>query len=594
VRTWLTRPGLVLLLLATAVAAVTSGSHASTRHEAGYAYGTHTRQGIDAYWYDADTPRPALLLLHGGYYNSGSKTDWAGTARYFADQGFAVFSADYRYNTDVAWPGPRDDAIAAVNWIKAHAEEFDADAAHVAVLGSQAGGQLATTLATYGAGRARVDAAVGLSPVNSPYRAWTQAPTTSATAARRKVRDETVILHRCYPDKADTDCWARWIDSVAKDHASGADDAPMYLIHSSGDTIPAVHSTDLRDAETAKGMNPADITVKTVTGSDSGGPLLTTSTKTTVLAWLKARTQTTTPPPPAGTDPAISPAKSAPTTAEDDPVAKPPAGENTLRAAAQPALSTGTYSYGTDPQQKLDAYYAHTTTKQPALVIIHGGYWYENDRTSWSAGAKWYAERGYAVFSIDYRFNSRSGWTAQRTDALNAIAWVRAHAAQFTVNPNRVLVLGSSAGGHLAASIGTYGTGTHYVRGVVALSPVASPYRAYNDGQKSGASASKKKLRDNSTLLTRCYPTKTDTACWNRWADSVVKTHASTGDAPMLLFHSHGDFVPSAHSSDLCTALKAKKVSCTLTVVSGSGHGGAILNITGIHTKILTWLQAHD
>ncbi|GLY87483.1 alpha/beta hydrolase [Actinoallomurus iriomotensis] len=599
-RRWLTRPGLVLLAVATAVAAITSGSHAATRHEATYAYGSATRQGIDAYWYDSSTPLPALLILHGGYFNSGSKTDWASTARYFADHGFAVFSADYRYNTDAAWPGPRDDALAAVAWIKTHAGDFDADPAHVAVLGSQAGGHLATSLATYGAGRDHVDAAVGLSPINSPYRAWTQAPTTSATATRRKIRDETVILNRCYPDSADTDCWNRWTDSVAKTHASGADDAPLYLVHSSGDPIPAAHSTDLRDAETAKGANPADITVDVTSGSSSGGPLLTTTLKNAIVIWLKARTHTTTPPPQDTGNPPPQDTPTPRTTArpittapyKDDPVPPPPADENPLRSAAV-TVTTGTYSYGTDPKQQLDAYYI-PGTKQPALVIIHGGYWYEDDKSSWVATSQWYAERGYAVFSINYRLNAQTGWTAQRTDALNAIAWVKAHATQFSTDPNRVLLLGSSAGGQIATAVGTYGTGTKYVRGVVALSPVASPYRAYTDGQKSGASTSKQKLRDNSTLLARCYPTKTDTTCWNRWTDAVVKNHASTSDAPMYLLHSQGDFVPSTHSSDLCTALKAKSVSCTLTVVTGSGHASAILKVDGIHTKILNWLQAHD
>jgi acetyl esterase/lipase len=591
VRSWLTRPGLVLVVLATAFAAVISGSHAATRHEATYAYGTQTRQGVDAYWYDAGARQPALLILHGGYFDSGGKGDWANTARYFADHGFAVFSADYRWNTDVAWPGPRDDAIAAVEWIKAHAAQFHADPSHVAVLGSQAGGQLATALATYGAGRGRVDGAVGLSPVNSPYRAWTQAPTSSATAARRKLRDETVILNRCHPDKNDTTCWDRWSDSAVKHHASGADDAPMYLIHSSGDTVPAAHSTDLRDAEVAKGMNAADITVQTVSGSDSGGPLLTTGMKTKVLAWLKARTQTATPPP--AQAPAATASTGPRTTApyEDDPVLPaPPSG------GVQPAdvtLATGTYAYGTDPAQRLDAYYL-PARKQPALVIIHGGYWYGGDKTDWAKTAQWYAERGYAVFSINYRLNGQIGWTAQRTDALAAIAWIKAHAADFDTDPRRVLLLGSSSGGHIATSVGTYGTGTNYVRGVVALSPVASPYRAYNDGQKSGAGAAEQKLRDTSTLLTRCHPTATDTACWNRWTDVVVKTHVSSGDAPMFLLHSQGDFVPSAHSADLCTALKAKNVACTLTVVPGSGHGGAILDTSGIHTKILNWLRAHD
>jgi acetyl esterase/lipase len=169
----------------------------------------------------------------------------------------------------------------------------------------------------------------------------------------------------------------------------------------------------------------------------------------------------------------------------------------------------------------LDAYHI-PGTKQPALVIIHGGYWYQDDKSSCVATSQWYAERGYAVFSLNYRLNAQSGWTAQRTDALNAIAWVKARAAQFSTDPNRVLLLGSSAGGQIATAVGTYGTGTIYVRGVVTLSPVASPYRAYGDGHESGTSTSKQKLRGKSTLLARCYPIKTDTPCWNRWTDAVV------------------------------------------------------------------------
>ncbi|WP_141962437.1 alpha/beta hydrolase [Actinoallomurus bryophytorum] len=582
----------MVLLLIAVVAVVTSGSHAANRHEATYSYGTQVRQGIDAYWYDADTPHPALLILHGGYYDSGSKSDWTSTARYFADHGFAVFAADYRYDTDAEWPGPRDDAIAAAGWIKDHAEQFDADPTHLAVLGSQAGGQLATALATYGAGRTRVDAAVGLSPINSPYRAWTQAPTGSATAAQRKIRDETVVLNRCYPDKTDTTCWRRWTDSIAGQHASGADDAPMYLIHSTGDTIPAVHSTDLRAAELARGMDPADITVQTLGGSGSGGPLLTAAVKARILIWLRDRAQGIAPPAPRTPRRALGTAAQAPVH-HDDHVPVPPATEG-LRALTAGTLTADTFPYGTDPKQQLDAYYAPTTARRPALVIIHGGYWYEDDKSSWASTALWYAERGYAVFSINYRLNTTAVWPAQRDDALSAISWIKGHATTFDIDPDRVMLLGSSAGGQIAASVGTYGTGTSRVRGVVALSPVASPYRSYKDGDKAGATASERKLRDNSTLLAGCHPTTADAACWSRWTDSVVKNHVSRGDAPMFLLHSKGDFVPSTHSADLCAALKDKKVGCTLDVVGGDGHAGALLKTAGVHAKILTWLQTHD
>jgi acetyl esterase/lipase len=596
VRGWLPRHGLALLVLAASVAAITAGSGggsgADTRHEASYAHATMTRQGVDAYWHSAGTPQPALLLLHGGFFGSGGRTDWTGAARYFADHGFAVFSADYRRGADAAWPGPRDDAVAAVEWIRAHAGAFDADAAHVSVLGSQAGGQLATMLATYGAGRARVDAAVGLSPIDSPYRAWAQAPTAGATAARRVLRDETVILHRCHPDRADTGCWARWTDSSAAEHASGADDAPMYLVHSSGDTVPAVQSTDLRDAEVAKGMNAADITVRTVPGGDSGGALLTTGLRAAILTWLKARAQATGT---ARTRTSRDAAGPAGVATVSPPTLNPraaPTTPTTTPATGMPM--TGTYAYGTDPQQRLDAYYIPTGERQPVLVIIHGGYWYENDKSGWAANARWFARRGYAVFSIDYRLDGRFGWAAQRTDALDAIAWIKEHAAGFTADPHRVLLLGSSSGGQIATAVGTYGTGARYVRGVVALSPVNSPYRAYEDGQVAGATAAEQKLRDNTTLLNRCPPASADPSCRHRWVDSDVKNHAGAGDAPMYLLHSRGDFVPAGHSTGLCTALKAKKVGCTLTVVPGSAHGGAILDADGIRTRILSWLRAHD
>jgi acetyl esterase/lipase len=572
--------------------AITPGSHAAARHEAGHAYAAGVRHAIDAYWYDTAVPRPALLILHGGHWSSGGRGEWAGTARYFADHGFAVFAADYRYGADAAWPAPRDDAFAALGWIRAHASRFHADPAHVVVLGSQAGGQLATALATYGAGRARIDAAAGLSPIASPYRAWAQAPTSAATAIRREIRDEAVVLHRCHPDVRDLPCWARWTDSAARSHATGPDDAPMLLVHSAADPVPAAHSYALRDAEIARGAAPADVTVRTVPGGGSGGALLTGPVRAQVLGWLRARTRTARPPMPSPVPPvpraAHGPAARRPI--EDGPVPPPPAG-SLRRAGGTPVA--GTYAYGPDPAQRLDAYFVPGLAR-PALVIVHGGYWYEEDKYGWATTARWYARHGFAVFAVDYRLDDRAGWTAQRTDVLSAVAWIRAHAAAVGADPYRIMLLGSSSGGQIAAAAGTYGAGGRLVRGVVALSPVASPYRAYVDGQRPGAGASQWKLRDNATLLARCSPERSDRSCRHRWSDAVVKNHASEGDAPMFLLHSQDDFVPAAHSAALCAALRAARVDCALGVVPGHGHGSALLRTPGVHTAILAWLRAHE
>lgn len=166
------------------------------------------------------------------------------------------------------------------------------------VLGSSAGGQIATSLATYGSGGDRIKGVVALSPVASPYRAWNDGNRDDSTAKERKVRDNATVLARCFPDPADTDaslhasCWDTWKDMVVKNRASGADDAPMYLVHSEGDFVPVQHSLDLEAAEEVGHDMPADgVTVETVTGSAAhgGGLLDTAGMPEKVLTWIKAR-----------------------------------------------------------------------------------------------------------------------------------------------------------------------------------------------------------------------------------------------------------------------------------------------------------------
>jgi dipeptidyl aminopeptidase/acylaminoacyl peptidase len=95
-------------------------------------------------------------------------------------------------------------------------------------------------------------------------------------------------------------------------------------------------------------------------------------------------------------------------------------------------------------------------------------------------------------------------------------------------------------------------------------------------------------------LLARCTPYESDAACWDRWVDIVTFNHLTTTDAPAYLIHSSGDFVPATHSTELCSKMKAKGLSCTTVTVSGSGHGLALLSVSGVRTNLLKWLQAHD
>ncbi|WP_328506267.1 alpha/beta hydrolase [Streptomyces sp. NBC_00391] len=291
---------LCVAAIATLVLSDTRDIAAADRNEATYSYGSHSRQTLDAYWNTAgeerDGEQPGVVILHGGHWYED--TGWATWSRAFADAGYAVFDVDHRLNFDAPWPAQRTDALSALDWIRDHAADFDLDPHRLVLLGSSSGGQIATTVATYRSGASRVDGVVALSPVNSPYRAWQDGNDAGASDRQRKLRDNAAILARCYPDPADNDtsthpgCRDTWDDMAATSRASGADDAPMYLLHSQGDFVPVRHSLDLEAAEeTDHNMPPNGVTVERVAGSSHGAALLDVpGVADRVLSWISERT----------------------------------------------------------------------------------------------------------------------------------------------------------------------------------------------------------------------------------------------------------------------------------------------------------------
>ena len=97
--------------------------------------------------------------------------------------------------------------------------------------------------------------------------------------------------------------------------------------------------------------------------------------------------------------------------------------------------------------------YLPATQNAPLIVWVHGG--------AWRAGSKDFmpltalVESGYAVASIDYRLSTVAKFPALIHDCKGAIRWLRAHAGEYSYNADRICIAGNSAGGHLAALIGT-------------------------------------------------------------------------------------------------------------------------------------------
>jgi acetyl esterase/lipase len=99
---------------------------------------------------------------------------------------------------------------------------------------------------------------------------------------------------------------------------------------------------------------------------------------------------------------------------------------------------------------------------RPAVVVIHGGGWSDGDRLDMAVAARELAGAGYVAFAISYRlfnaFLKFNVWPTQLDDVQRAVRWVRAHAADYGLDPERVAAYGYSAGAHLAAMLGVRDT----------------------------------------------------------------------------------------------------------------------------------------
>ena len=94
---------------------------------------------------------------------------------------------------------------------------------------------------------------------------------------------------------------------------------------------------------------------------------------------------------------------------------------------------------------------------RPAIVVIHGGGWIEGDKSSFSVFKNRppgniieFARLGFVAMTINYRLSREAPFPAALDDCRTAVRWLRAHAREYQVDPERIGAWGNSAGGHLA------------------------------------------------------------------------------------------------------------------------------------------------
>ena len=103
----------------------------------------------------------------------------------------------------------------------------------------------------------------------------------------------------------------------------------------------------------------------------------------------------------------------------------------------------------------LDAYTPAGVGPFPAVLMFHGGGWKNGDKTEFNKSIANYLGEGIACFPVDYRLSDEAPYPAAVEDCVAAVRWVRQHAAEFKVNPDRIAAMGGSSGGHLALMVAT-------------------------------------------------------------------------------------------------------------------------------------------
>ena len=214
----------------------------------------------------------------------------------------------------------------------------------------------------------------------------------------------------------------------------------------------------------------------------------------------------------------------------------------------------------------------------PLLIWVHGGGWMNGSKDNCLPLRQGFAQRGFAVASINYRLSSHAIFPAQIEDCKAAIRWLRAHAKEYNLDPGRFGVWGSSAGGHLVALLGTSGDVKTFDTGAnldqsSRVQAVCDWYGPTDFAVFATTPGYERHGTDSSAeakLLGGVVAEKKDQA-----AKASPLTYVTPGDPPFLIMHGDKDgTVPPNQSQLLFDALKKAGVSAHFHTIHGAGHGG--------------------
>ena len=223
-------------------------------------------------------------------------------------------------------------------------------------------------------------------------------------------------------------------------------------------------------------------------------------------------------------------------------------------------------AYGPDPRQTLDVYApaAAGSRSAPVLVFFYGGGWSSGDKGGYAFAGRSMAAEGFVTVVPDYRLVPQVRFPAFVQDGAQAVAWARAHAAEFGGDPDRIVLMGHSAGAYIAAMLALdprWLAAAGAPKGTIkAWAGLAGPYDFLPFDVKSSQDAF---------------------GTWPRPEETQPITFAGAGDPPAFLGHGDVDStVRLKNSANLAAKLQAAGVPVELKVYPGVQHIPLLLALT--------------
>jgi acetyl esterase/lipase len=205
--------------------------------------------------------------------------------------------------------------------------------------------------------------------------------------------------------------------------------------------------------------------------------------------------------------------------------------------------------------------------KYPTVLLIHGGGWRTGDRSLLVPMAQQLAKRGYVAATVEYRLSLEAPYPAAVHDLKAAVRWLRAHAEDFSIDTGRIAAFGTSAGGQLAALLGT-ANGMKKLEGEGPYSNYSSAVQAIVDVD--GVLAFKHPESEEGTMAGEWLGGSYEEVPEN-WKEASALTHIDENTPPVLFISSS---FPRFHAgkNDMIKILEANKIYSEAHAIPDSPH----------------------